>query len=217
LAALWNRAGHYIFVLWFLFVLSFFLPFSSQPSEIGCLPYFHTWCGLSANLGCRSETCCTRLAENTGRKNRQKFAICAPSHNFVGLLSSQLRHVSTIGNILVKQHYLIHNTVNCAPLAAEIGSLYSFGHPSKFQRVSRLGFVTGATSLNGSQPNFARCLAVSWAGIHYILVYIFGGYCPVTEFCQVQNSLCVQVLRSPILTALLHGIRVVGVSQTLRR
>ena len=40
----------------------------SQRSEIGCLPYFHTWCGLSANLGCRSETCCTRLCENAGRK-----------------------------------------------------------------------------------------------------------------------------------------------------
>jgi len=31
------------------------------------------------------------------------------------------------------------------------------------------------------------------------------------------NSLCVQVLRSPIFAALLHGTRVVGVSQTLRR
>jgi len=31
-----------------------------------------------------SETCCTWVAENTGRKNRQKFAIWAPSHNFVG-------------------------------------------------------------------------------------------------------------------------------------
>ena len=30
-------------------------------------------------------------------------------------------------------------------------------------------------------------------------IYIFGGCCSVTEFCQVQNSLCVlQVLRSPI-------------------
>ena len=29
------------------------------------------------------------------------------------------------------------------------------GHPSKLQRVSRLGFVTAPTSLNGSQPNFA--------------------------------------------------------------
>ena len=52
------------------FYLSIFLFFlaKSQRSEIGCLPYFHTWCGLSANLECRSETCCTRLAENTGRK-----------------------------------------------------------------------------------------------------------------------------------------------------
>jgi len=34
--------------------------------------YFHTWCGLSANLGCRSETCCTRLAGNAGRKKSPK-------------------------------------------------------------------------------------------------------------------------------------------------
>ena len=40
--------------------------------HVGCLPYFHTWCGLSANLRCRSETCCKRLAENTGCKSRQK-------------------------------------------------------------------------------------------------------------------------------------------------
>jgi len=45
-------------------------------------------------------------------------------------------------------------------------------HSSKFQRLSRLAFVTAATSLNGNQPNFARCLAVSWAGILYIH---FGG------------------------------------------
>jgi len=28
----------------------------------------HIWCGLSANVECMSEMCCTRLAENTGRK-----------------------------------------------------------------------------------------------------------------------------------------------------
>jgi len=43
-------------------------------------------------------------------------------------------------------------------------------------------------------------------------IYIFGGSCPLTEFCQVQNLLCVQVLRYPILAALLHGTRAVGVS-----
>jgi len=71
-----------------IFYLSFFSFLAySQLSQIGCLPYFHTWCGLSANLRCRTETCCTRLAENTGtgRKNRQKFAIWASSPKFVGL------------------------------------------------------------------------------------------------------------------------------------
>jgi len=50
-----------------ILVLSFFLAYS-QPSHIGSLPYFHTWCGLSANLE-MSEMCCTWLAENTGGKN----------------------------------------------------------------------------------------------------------------------------------------------------
>jgi len=81
--------------------------------------------------------------------------------------------------------------------------LVSLGHSSKFQRISRLGFITAPTSLNGGQPNFARCLAVSWAGTLYI--YILGGSCPLMEFCQVQNSLCGQVSRSPVLAAIMHG------------
>jgi len=81
--------------------------------------------------------------------------------------------------------------------------LGSLGHPSKFQRVSRLGFVTAVMSLNGGQPNFARCLAVFWAGKLYLH---FWGLLPLMEFCQVQNSLCIQVLHSPILAVLLHGI-----------
>jgi len=38
---------------------------------------------------------------------------------------------------------------------------------------------------------------------------------PLTEFFQVQNLLCIQVLHSPILAALLHGTQAVGVCQTL--
>jgi len=61
MAALCNRAGHYIFAMWFLsssfFFLSSFFAKSQRP-QIRCLPYFGTWCGLSANTG------------NTGRKNR---------------------------------------------------------------------------------------------------------------------------------------------------
>ena len=68
MVALWNRADHYIFILWFLSLLSSFFPRLISAWQIGCLPYLHTWCGLSANLECRSESCCPRLAGNTGRK-----------------------------------------------------------------------------------------------------------------------------------------------------
>ena len=87
MAALCSRRGHYIFILRFLnFSFFFFLFFlaCSQPSQIGCLPYFHTWCGLSANLEGRSEMCCTRLAENKGRKIA-KNSPSAHHHNFVRL------------------------------------------------------------------------------------------------------------------------------------
>jgi len=48
------------------------ISFFSFPRPISAVAHWmsaiHTWCGLSANLGCRSETCCTWLAANTGRK-----------------------------------------------------------------------------------------------------------------------------------------------------
>jgi len=92
--------------------------------------------------------------------------------------------------------------------------LASLGHRSKFQWVSRLGFVTAATSFTGGQANFAQCLAVSWAGTLYIH---FWGLWPPDGICHVQNSLCVQVLRSRILALLLLGTPAASVSQTLRR
>ena len=66
---------------------------------------------------------------------------------------------------------------------------------------------------SGGQPNFARCLAISWARTLYIH---FCGSCPLMEFCQMQNSLYFQVLCSPILAALLYGTPAAGVGQTLR-
>jgi len=61
------------------FVLSFYLfprLISAVADYMSAMPYFHTWCSLSANLRRRSETCCTRLAENTRRKMSPKIAIC---------------------------------------------------------------------------------------------------------------------------------------------
>jgi len=61
--------------------------------------------------------CCTLLAENTGRKNRQKFAIWAPSHNFVGLyLRNQGIYRQTEKH--VKRQYLLH-------MSAQFGKLRS--------------------------------------------------------------------------------------------
>jgi len=37
---------------------------------------FGTWCDLSANLECRSEMHCTRLAANTGRKKVASAKLC---------------------------------------------------------------------------------------------------------------------------------------------
>jgi len=61
----------------------------------------------------------------------------------------------------------------------------SLGHPRKFQRVSRLGFVTAPTTLNGGQPNFARRSAVFWAStlcIHFRRLLPPNGILPVATF-----------------------------------
>jgi len=50
----------------------------------------------------------------------------------------------------------------------------------------------------------------------YITYTIMGALAP-DGILTVQNSLHVQVLRSTILAALLHGTPAAGVSQTLRR
>jgi len=80
-----------------------------------------------------------------------------------------IRHVSTIGKI-VKQQYILHMSSQYGECRPTNGwDLFGcLGHLSKFQRVSRPGFVTAPTSLTGSQPNFAWSLAVSWAGTPYI-------------------------------------------------
>jgi len=93
--------------------------------------------------------------------------------------------------------------------------LLSLEYPSKFQPVLHLDLITAATPLTGGQPHFApRCLAVCLAGTLYIH---FGGFCSLTEFCRLQNSLCVQILCSPILAVWLHGTRAAAVNQTLWR
>jgi len=76
-----------------------------------------------SNLGCRSETCCTRLAGIAGCKNDAKICHLGTIAQHSLAISSQLRHVSTIGKKLFKQQCLPtcpHNMVNFGPLVNEI-------------------------------------------------------------------------------------------------
>jgi len=118
-------------------VSSFFLFFLAylQRSQIGYLPYFHTWCGLSTNLECRSETCCTRLTEfYRTQKLCKKHHLCNIAQNCQAV-SLQLRHVrqSEKKNLLTRNisSACPHSMVNVGPLTAEIGSGV-WGTPANF-------------------------------------------------------------------------------------
>ena len=105
-------------------------------------------CGLSANLRCRSETCCTGLAANTGRKKVAKNRHLGTIAQLRWAISSQLRHISTIG----KKNLLSSNTSSTCPynmvnfglLSAEILSLV-WGTPANFN-----GFRVLAALLHGT-------------------------------------------------------------------
>ena len=105
------------------------------------------WCGLSANLRCRSETCCTWLAENTRRKKVAKNRHLGTITQLCRATSSQLRPVSTIGkkNLLSSNMSSTcpHNMANFGPLAAEIDPVV-WGTPTNFN-----GFRVLAALLHG--------------------------------------------------------------------
>jgi len=68
-------------------------------------------------------------------------------------------------------------------LTAEIGSGF-WGTPANFNGFRVLASLLHRLRSIEVNPNFAPCLAVSWAGTLYI---DFGDSCPVTEFCRMQN------------------------------
>jgi len=122
-AIIFLSRGFFFYLL--IFCLHFSSPILSRRRLDVCI-YFHTWCGLSANLECRSEMCCMRIAENTGRKKSQKIRHPPTIAQMCRAISSQLRHMSTIGKKLLNSNIpstCLYNMANFGPLAAEIGSL----------------------------------------------------------------------------------------------
>ena len=145
-------------------------------------------------------------------QNRQKFAIGAPSHNFVFATKACIGSRKKLLNSNISST-CPHNMLNFGPLPAEI-CWRVLGTPANFN-----GFLDLASLLHRRRStDVNQTLHDVWPSPRLVHnIYIFGVFCPLMEFCQVQTSLCVQVLRSPILAALLHGTRPVGISQTLQR
>jgi len=110
--------------------------------------------------------CCMRLAENMRCK---KIAKNSPSaHHRTTLSGCIFATEACINNQkrLVRQQYLLnmsHNMANFGPLTAEIGSGF-WSTPANFNRFH----VLASLLQQCRSPNFARCLAVSWAATLYI-------------------------------------------------
>jgi len=146
----------------------------------------------------------------------QKIAICALSHNFVGLyLRNWGMYVRQSEKNLLNSNMSStcpHNMANVGPLTAEIcwrvwATLANFN-----------GFCVLPSLLQRRRsPEANQTLHDVWLSPGHTIYTFSGAVASLAEFCPVQNSLYFQVLRSRILAALLHGTPAAGVSQTLRR
>jgi len=126
-------------------------------------------------------SCIFRELKIQDTKNRQKFAICAPSHNFVRLyLRSQDMYQQLEKNLLNSNTSSTcpHNMVNFSPLTVEIGSLV-WSTPANFNSFRILASLLHrhrSTEVN-------QTLHDVWPSpglVHYI--YVSGGSCHLTEF-----------------------------------
>jgi len=147
MAALWNRAGHYIFMLWFLssIYLSFFPRLISAVGDWMSTILRHMVCP-SANLECMSETCCARLAENTGCTTVSGYIFATKAHidsRKKNLLSSNISSTCP------------HNMVNFGPLAAEIGPVV-WGTPAHFNGFRALAALLHGTVVVGVSHTLRR-------------------------------------------------------------
>jgi len=164
--------------------------------------------------------CCIPLAGNAGRKKSPNVRHLGTIAQICRAMSLQLRYAMTIGKNLLKINISStcpYNMVNFGSLTAEIRWRVS-GTPANFNGFRVLASLHAATSLNGGQPNFARCLDVSWTGtlcIHFPGLLPRNGILPRATFTLLPSLtfFCWQ----RYCTALLHGTPAAGVSQTLGR
>jgi len=156
MAALRSRRGHYIFILWFLLSSSSF----SSPNLSGRrLDVYHTSTHGVALVQISNAGAARGSLKIQDAKTRQKVAIWAPSHNFVGL------YLRNYGMYRQSEKNLLSSDISSTlHMSSQYGELrptsgwdrfVSFRHPWKFKRVSRFGSVTARHSSSRRQPKFA--------------------------------------------------------------
>ena len=136
------KRSHFCLVVSSFYLLSFPRLISAVADCMSAILQHMVW--ISANVRCRSETCCTRLAEIQDAKNRHLGTIAQLCQ---AISFATEAYIDNRKKNIVKQQYLIHMFSQYEELWPTPGwdRLTSLGHPCKFQRVSRLDFVTVAT------------------------------------------------------------------------
>jgi len=106
-------------------------------------------------------------------KMTHKIAISAPSQNFVGAVSSQLRHASTIGKNLLRTNTFSTcppNVVNFGLITAEIGSGV-WGTPANFNGFRVLTALLHGSlvvGINQTLQHWTEGATYVWQGGHHI-------------------------------------------------
>ena len=144
--------------------------------------------------------CYTRLAGNTGRKNDGKNRHLGTIAQLCRAISSQLRHVSTIGKNLLSSNISStcpYNIVNFGPLAAEIVSLV-WSTPANFNgfRVLAALLHSQTMALNRGRHLYSAGRPSRWAMAHISILL----YCVVyVAFDNVSNKRILLLHRATII------------------
>jgi len=126
--------------------------------------------------------CCTRLAENTRRKKVAKNRHLGTIAQLCRAISSQLRHISTIGKMLLSINMSFtcpHNTVNFGPLTAEIcstiwGTLQistGFASWQRYCTASGSGRQLNFAALNRGRHLYSAGRPSRWALAHILVSF----------------------------------------------
>jgi len=129
---------------------------------------------------------CTQLAGNAGPKKLPKIFHLGTIAQLCWAISLQLRHASTIGKKLVKHRCIPHMSSQYGELRPTSGwdPLASLGHPSKFQRVSRLGSITAWYSSSGHERRWTEGATCIRQGGHHVRHWPTF----LVSYCKMQQS-----------------------------